>query len=82
MPQNRSAGLLRDLDCAVINLVHQARSDAGRPALDTVRGVFVEGKPVYEGSGVSEKTHIQISVCNPECIKGVFRVTRRFLTLP
>jgi hypothetical protein len=36
--------------------------------------VFIEGAPIYEGSGFFEKTHIQIAVCNPDCIKGVFRV--------
>ena len=44
------------------------------PSIDTVRGVFVEGEPVYEGAGFRAKTHIQICVCNISSIKGVFRV--------
>ena len=35
--------------------------------------VFLEGRPVYEGSGFYGKTHIQIAVRNSDCIKGVFR---------
>ena len=39
---------------------------------DTIRGLFQEGKPLYETSGFFEKTHIQICVRNPNCIKGFF----------
>lgn len=37
-------------------------------------GVFVEGEPIYPGAGFDAKTHVQICVCDPACIKGVFRV--------
>lgn len=42
LPQNRLGDdlLLRDLDCAVINHLHQIRESTGLPAFDTVRGVF------------------------------------------
>lgn len=71
--------LLRQLDCAVIKTLHALREEQGKPPLDTVKGVFVEGAPIYDGAGVYEKTHIQICVRNPDCIKGVFRVPDRFL---
>ena len=74
LPRNATSGLLRPLDRAVIEFLHMIRKGRGEQAIDTVKGVFVEGDPVYEGSGFHEKTHIQIAVCNPECIKGVFRV--------
>ena len=45
----------------------------GLKSYDSVRGVFVEGSPVYENSGIMNKTHIQICVTNPNCIKGYFR---------
>ena len=51
----------------------------GMPAIDTLKGVFTEGKPVYPGAGFNEKTHIQIVVRNHRCIKGVFRVAREEL---
>ncbi|MDX2104063.1 MAG: hypothetical protein SF002_16175 [Alphaproteobacteria bacterium] len=75
--------LLRRLDCAIINWLHDmARNETdeaqkqGRPSrmksFDTVRGLFIEGSPTFPGSGIMQKTHIQIAVVNPDCIKGVF----------
>jgi hypothetical protein len=49
--------------------------DGNLPAVDTLRGVFTEGRPIYPGAGFDEKTHIQIVVRNQRCIKGVFRVS-------
>jgi hypothetical protein len=74
LPENAPEGLLRGLDCAVIQMVHTIRHDRGEQPIDSVKGVFIEGTPVYDGSGFYEKTHIQIAVRNPDCIKGVFRV--------
>ena len=79
MPENSSDLSRRFLDCAVMQMVHQMRKVSGNPSIDSVRGVFVEGNPVFSGSGVHEKTHIQLAVCNPDCIKGVFKVQPRFL---
>lgn len=64
--------LLRDLDCAVIQQVQTSFSNDGNPAFDSVRGVFTEGKHPYRGSAFFSKTHVQICVCNPNCIKGYF----------
>lgn len=36
------------------------------------RGVFTEGGPIYPNAGFVEKTHIQICIINPNCIKGYF----------
>jgi hypothetical protein len=60
--------VMRKLDCAVLNhlIVNDERG------FDTVRGLFVEGDPVYEGAEIYEKTHAEIAVRNPKCIKGVF----------
>lgn len=74
LPENDPNSLLRRLDCAVIQQVHQVRDERAAPSIDTVRGVFIEGEPIYANSGFYEKTHIQIAVCNLDCIKGVFRV--------
>ena len=62
------------IDCAVFAHLHEIRKDNDEPTIDTVRGVFVEGEPAYEGAGFRAKTHIQICVCNTSNIKGVFRV--------
>lgn len=78
LPKNENVGastdrLLRKLDCAVIQTVHQLHEDddQSRP-YDSVRGVFWEGHEIYPNAGFSEKNHIQICVCNPNCIKGYF----------
>lgn len=65
--------LMRRLDCAVIERLHKIEKEAGR-SFETVRGVFREGKAIYNSSGFFAKTHIQICVRSPACIKGVFRV--------
>ncbi|MGB0060033.1 hypothetical protein [Candidatus Binatus sp.] len=74
LPQNSPDRLRQQLDCAVIQMVHTIRRDRKDQPIDTVKGVFLEGRPIYEGSGFYARTHIQIAVRNHECIKGVFRV--------
>lgn len=64
--------LLRDLDCAVIQQVHALNKYAKKDDYDSVRGVFTEGEPMYPGAALVEKTHIQICIVNPNCIKGYF----------
>lgn len=71
--------LVRRLDCAVLNALHELRDKAGERSFDTVKGIFIEGDRIYDGAGLFEKTHTQICVRNPDMIKGVFRVPERFL---
>ena len=77
-PQNKDINgnkdlLLRYLDCAVINEAISISNEINDyTPFDTVRGLFTEGEPIYPGAGFMEKTHIQISVVNPNCIKGYF----------
>lgn len=82
MPKNTIGPdlLLRRLDCAVIEHLHESmarRRSAGTAMgvepFDSARGLFSEGKEIYPGAGVKEKTHVQICVRNPNCIKGYFR---------
>lgn len=65
--------LLRDLDCAVIQQIHEFNREQGKRAFDSVRGVFIEGGEAYPGSEFREKTHIQLCIINPNCIKGFFK---------
>lgn len=74
LPANSKDRLRHNLDCAVIRRLHRILEAAGLPPVDTLKGVFTEGSPVYPTAGFEEKTHIQIAVRNPFCIKGVFRV--------
>jgi hypothetical protein len=65
----------RHLDCATVNFVHQIREKLGKPAYDTVRGPFTEGRPLYQGAKIMDKTHIQICVRHPRSsIRGYFRL--------
>ena len=77
LPSNSSDQMRRSLDCAVIRRLHKILAAERLPGIDTVKGVFTEGQPLYPGAGFRQKTHIQIAVRNPECIKGVFRVSPR-----
>lgn len=87
MPSNSQNGLLRRLDCAVINQVHlivrashSVKSAPPIEAIDSVKGAFVEGAQLYPNAGFREKTHIQIAIVNEDrCIKGVFRVPDKHL---
>ncbi|MGN7613368.1 hypothetical protein ACQZV8_14930 [Magnetococcales bacterium HHB-1] len=73
--------LKRYLDCAVINHLHIIRKESGiLPPIETVRGVFIEGEPLYENAGFYEKTHIQICVRDHSNIKGLFRVPKAHYT--
>jgi len=75
--------LMRFLDCETIEFMHawirrSMQSDifdygysSYRP-FDSIRGVFQEGGPAYEGAGFRAKSHIQICIRNPNCIKGFF----------
>lgn len=62
----------RDLDCLVIEAVHNIRKGSGYPPYDSVIGTFEEGDLVYPGAGFHEKTHTQICVRSPNCILGYF----------
>jgi len=69
--------LLRNLDCAVIQEIHDYNHIMDRDPYDSVRGIFTEGKEVYPGAGIIEKTHTQICIVNPNCIKGYFKPLER-----
>lgn len=70
-PDSGGFMLLRELDCLVIKHAHDIVENAGA-SFDTVYGYFQEGADAYLGSGIREKSHIQICVRNTDCIKGYF----------
>jgi hypothetical protein len=77
LPVNKAVGnssdlLLRKLDCAVIQYMHRIRVKNNLKSFDSVRGVFIEGEPLYPNAGFNEKNHIQTCIRNPNCIKGFF----------
>lgn len=75
--------ILRELDCAVIEYLHQKIDEkinldflekgfSDLKHFDTVRGIFTEGGPAFDGAGIQLKNHIQICIRNLNCIKGFF----------
>ncbi len=77
LPENKNIygnkdKILRFLDCKVIESLCNRSLKQKEFAFDSVRGMFLEGEDIYEGSGFKSKTHIQICVRNPNCIKGYF----------
>ena len=64
--------LQRELDCAVLETLHETIREADSRAFDSVRGVFWEGNELYPNAGFREKDHIQICVRRLDCIKGYF----------
>jgi len=77
LPQNTTIGsspdkLIRKLDCAVVQTALRINAKANAHPYDSVKGVFWEGQELYPNAGFREKNHIQICVCNPNCVKGYF----------
>lgn len=99
LPQNKNLPkdkyhdlILRELDCAVIEYLHQKIDEAIKEDIkskgfsdlkhfDTARGVFTEGGPAFEGAGIQLKNHIQICIRNLNCIKGFF-IPRKEIKFP
>ncbi|WP_433896566.1 hypothetical protein [Sphingobacterium mizutaii] len=77
LPKNIAIGklnelMVRKLDCAVIQTIHEVRREEMLREFDSVRGVFWEGAELYPNAGFREKDHIQLCIRNPNCIKGYF----------
>jgi len=68
LPSNE--GAKRDLDCIVIEHLHNLWDR--KYSFDSVRGAFPEGEPVYEGSMIQDRNHIQICLRNTDKILGYF----------
>lgn len=99
LPQNKDLPkdkyhdlILRELDCAVIEYLHQKISEKINSEIskkgfshfehfDTIRGIFTEGGPAFEGAGIQSKNHIQICIRNLNCIKGFF-IPRKEVKFP
>ena len=79
LPENESASqrdydwLKRHRDCFVLNYSIPIISDVSGSPFHTVRGVFQEGEPAFDGAGVKLRSHIQVAVRDPRAIVGYFR---------
>ena len=68
----------RPLDCMVLNYLYDSMP---APKFQTVRGVFLEGGPLYPGGLIHSRTHVQLAVRDLTCIRGVFHVPPEELPL-
>jgi hypothetical protein len=72
MPKNMVASerLKRNLDRAMIRMLHAIRASDDLDLFDTVRAVFTEGGSLCGGAGFAAKSHIQLCVRDPAGIRG------------
>ena len=60
---------------AHFNFLHEHRAGVGEPPFDTIRCPFFEGRPVFTGSKIAARTHIQWCIRDPrKSVVGYFRV--------
>ena len=74
LPENHRRQM--KLDCAVFNLLYKTSDDQGS-SIQTARAVYVPAdtrKRIWKGSWISEETHLQICVRNPDNILAVWHV--------
>jgi hypothetical protein len=71
IPVNKSSGA-HFLDRHIVDLycLRVSRQEPGL-AFQTVRGCFPEGEPIYPGSKILSKTHVQIAVRDASSIKSI-----------
>ena len=64
---------LRRLDCAVINWCLDFLEKEEKQYYHTIRCLFSEGTPVFEGSKILAQSHIQIAVRDESAFIGYFK---------
>jgi len=64
--------VLKFRDCFIFNSIHKSMKELECGEFDTIRAPYLEGKPIYPGTEIREKNHIQICVRNINSIKGYF----------
>lgn len=70
----------RRLDCAVVNFTVEALERRRRVAFHSVRCMFSEGQPAFDGAFIQAKSHIQIAVRDKSAIVGYFHPSIDFET--
>ena len=69
-PKNLSDGR-HYLDREIIELFCKVVLETTGVSFQTVRGCYPEGPPVFPGSRILSKTHVQIAVRDPSCISNI-----------
>ena len=73
LPRNTQWGA-HYLDRYIIDSYCHALETSPVDSVQTVRGSFIEGEPIYLGSKIFDKAHTQIAVRDPACLSGIFLV--------
>jgi hypothetical protein len=64
LPMPRQTALAHRLDRLVVNLAIEHLERTGQGPIDVVRGAFAEGSPMFPGSHLLERAHIQVALRN------------------
>lgn len=70
LPRNTNRGA-HYLDRYIIDAHCREIEEAGLAPVQTVRGSFAEGSPVYAGSKILDKSHVQIAVRDATCLSDL-----------
>lgn len=62
LPRNDLAKKLHRLDRFMVDFYCRLMEQEGAASIQTVRGCFPEGNPIYPGSAILGQTHVQIAV--------------------
>lgn len=72
MPVNEPNRKLHRLDCAFLNWSISSVEEQTGIRFQTVRGVFIEGEPLYPTAQIYMQSHIQIAVRDTSVLVGFF----------
>ncbi len=71
-PANDPVNKFHRLDCAFLNWAIPIVERGSGVRFQTVRGVFIEGEPLYPSAQIFMHSHIQIALRDPAAIVGFF----------
>lgn len=73
LPSNDPEKKKHSLDCAFLNWAIPFLERSNGAAYHTVRGVFIEGVPLFPTAQIHAESHIQLAVRDSSAIVGYFR---------
>jgi len=71
--QVNNESIAKALGLTNLNEPQRRRIQCHDEFIDSVRGMFPEGRELYEGAGFRDKNHIQLCIVNPNAIIGYFQ---------
>ncbi|MCA9450534.1 MAG: hypothetical protein KC931_25660 [Candidatus Omnitrophica bacterium] len=71
--QVNNESIARTLGVASLKGPDRRRIQCHEEFIDSVRGMFPEGRELYDGAGFRDRNHIQLCIVNPNAILGYFQ---------